>query len=137
MYHVFLPAMTLAFIKSAFVSRLTRTSLLEVLGKDFVRTARAKGARETGVIYRHGLRNALLPVTTGLGLSLLSTLSGRSRSSSSSTGPGIGSMLISAIDERDYPVIQAGIVVFAIFVVIVNLVMDLAYIFVDPADPRE
>ena len=76
MYHVFLPALTLAFVKTAFIGRLTRTSLLEVLGKDYVRTARAKGAKESRVIYRHGLRNALLPLTTGLGLSLLATLSG-------------------------------------------------------------
>ncbi|MFO0004025.1 MAG: ABC transporter permease subunit, partial [bacterium] len=76
LYHVFLPALTLAALKTAFIARLTRTALLEVLGRDFIRTARAKGAPERRVIYRHALRNALLPVTTGLGLSLLATLSG-------------------------------------------------------------
>ena len=79
MHHIFLPALTLALVKAAFIGRLTRTSLLEVLGKDYIRTARAKGAREPRVIYRHGLRNALLPLTTGLGLSLLATLSGLGR----------------------------------------------------------
>lgn len=132
LYHVFLPALTLAVVKSAFLSRLTRTSLLEVLGKDYVRTARAKGARERRVIYRHGLRNALLPLTTGLGLSTLATLSGSVAIELVFNRPGVGKMLINAIAERDYAVIQGGVVVFAIFVVLVNLVMDLVYIIVDP-----
>ena len=132
LYHVFLPALTLAVVKSAFLSRLTRTSLLEVLGKDYVRTARAKGARERRVIYRHGLRNALLPLTTGLGLSTLATLSGSVAIELVFNRPGVGKMLINAIAERDYAVIQGGVVVFAIFVVLVNLVMDLVYIVVDP-----
>jgi peptide/nickel transport system permease protein len=132
MYHVFLPALTLAMVKSAFIGRLTRTSLLEVLGKDYIRTARAKGARENRVIYRHGLRNALLPITTGLGLSLLATLSGSVAIELVFNRPGIGEVLISAIAKRDYPVIQGGIVVFAFFVVAINLLIDLAYIVVDP-----
>jgi peptide/nickel transport system permease protein len=132
LYHVFLPALTLAFVKTAFVGRLTRTSLLEVLGKDYIRTARAKGARENRVIYRHGLRNALLPLTTGMGLSLLATLSGSVAIELVFNRPGIGKLLIGAIAERDYPVIQGGIVVFAMFVVLSNLLMDLLYIAVDP-----
>ncbi|KFC64990.1 putative peptide transporter permease subunit: membrane component of ABC superfamily protein [Bosea sp. LC85] len=132
MYHVFLPAVTLAMVKTAFLGRLTRTSLLEVLGKDYIRTARAKGARENRVIYRHGLRNALLPITTGLGLSLLATLSGSVAIELVFNRPGIGEVLISAIAKRDYPVIQAGVVVFAFFVVLINLLVDLAYIVVDP-----
>jgi peptide/nickel transport system permease protein len=132
MYHVFLPALTLAMVKSAFIGRLTRTSLLEVLGKDYVRTARAKGARENRVIYRHGLRNALLPITTGLGLSLLATLSGSVAIELVFNRPGVGEVLISAIAKRDYPVIQAGVVVFAFFVVVINLFVDLAYSVVDP-----
>lgn len=132
MYHVFLPALTLAFVKAAFIGRLTRTSLLEVLSKDYVRTARAKGARESRVIYRHGLRNALLPLTTGLGLSTLSTLSGSIAIEMVFNRPGIGQLLMSAIAERDYAIIQGGIVVFALFVVFINLLMDLLYIIVDP-----
>lgn len=132
LYHVFLPALTLAFVKTAFVGRLTRTSLLEVLGKDFIRTARAKGARPNRVIYGHGLRNALLPLTTGLGLSLLATLSGSVAIELIFNRPGIGKLLISAIAERDYPVIQGGVVVFAMFVVLINLLMDLLYIIIDP-----
>jgi peptide/nickel transport system permease protein len=132
LYHVFLPALTLAVVKSAFLSRLTRTSLLEVLGKDYIRTARAKGARENRGIYRHGLRNARLPLTTGRGLSILATLSGSVAVELVFNRPGIGKMLINAIAERDYAVIQAGVVVFALFVVLVNLAMDLVYIVVDP-----
>lgn len=131
-YHVFLPALTLAFVKAAFLGRLTRTSLLEVFGKDYIRTARAKGAKENRVIYRHGLRNAMLPITTGLGLSLLSTLSGSVAIELVFNRPGIGRLLISAIAERDYAVIQGGVLVFAMFVVLINLLMDLVYVIVDP-----
>jgi ABC-type dipeptide/oligopeptide/nickel transport system permease component len=132
LHHVFLPALTLAIVKAAFIGRLTRTSLLEVLGKDYIRTARAKGARQTRVIYRHGLRNALLPLTTGVGLSALTTLSGSVAIELVFNRPGIGKLLINAIAERDYAVIQGGVIVFAMFVVLINLVMDLTYILVDP-----
>lgn len=132
MHHVFLPALTLAMVKTAFLARLTRTSLLEVLGKDYVRTARAKGARESRVIYRHALRNALLPITSGLGLSLLATLSGSVAIELVFNRPGIGEVLISAIAKRDYPLVQGGVVVFAFFVVFINLLVDLTYAIVDP-----
>ncbi|WP_343715687.1 ABC transporter permease [Inquilinus sp.] len=132
LHHIVLPALTLAFVKAAFLGRLTRTSLLEVFGKDYVRTARAKGASERRVIYRHGLRNALLPLSTGMGLSLLATLSGSVAIELVFNRPGIGKLLIGAITERDYAVIQGGVIVFALFVVLVNLVMDLLYIVVDP-----
>jgi ABC-type dipeptide/oligopeptide/nickel transport system permease component len=132
MWHLFLPALALGLIKAAFVSRLTRSSLLEVARKDYVRTARAKGAGERRVVYRHALRNALLPVITGLGLSILSTLSGSVAIELIFGRPGLGSMLVGAIETRDYPVIQAGIVVFSLFVVLVNLAMDIIYTLVDP-----
>ncbi len=132
MHHVFLPALALAFIKAAFLGRLTRAALLEVLGKDYVRTARAKGASERRTIYRHGLRNALLPLTTGLGLTTLAALSGSVAVEMVFNRPGIGKLLISAIAERDYAVIQAGVTVFALFVVAINVLMDLVYAIVDP-----
>jgi peptide/nickel transport system permease protein len=132
MYHIALPALTLAVVKSAFLGRLTRTAVLEVLGKDFVRTARAKGAPERRVVYRHALRNALLPVVTALGLSLLATLSGSIAIELVFNRPGIGEMLIGAIAQRDYPVVQGGIIVFALFVVLINLLVDIAYVLVDP-----
>ena len=132
MHHILLPALTLALLKSAFLGRLTRTSLLEVMGRDYIRTARAKGAREGRVIYRHGLRNAMLPLSTGIGLSILATLSGSVAVELVFNRPGIGRLLITAIHERDYPVIQAGVVIFAFLVVLVNLLMDIVYVIVDP-----
>ncbi|WP_342361787.1 ABC transporter permease [Terrarubrum flagellatum] len=132
LHHVFLPALTLATLKTAFMGRLTRTSLLEVMGKDYIRTARAKGAREPRVTYVHGMRNAMLPLVTGLGLSILATLSGSVAIELVFNRPGIGALLIRAIAERDYTMIQGGVVVFAMFVVLVNLVMDFAYLVVDP-----
>jgi peptide/nickel transport system permease protein len=132
MHHIVLPALTLALVTAAFIGRLSRTALLETLGKDYVRTARAKGAREPRVIYRHGLRNALLPLSTGMGLSLLATLSGSVAVELVFNRPGLGRMLIQAINERDYGVIQGGVVVFALLVLLINLVMDLLYIVIDP-----
>jgi ABC-type dipeptide/oligopeptide/nickel transport system permease component len=132
LWHLVLPAVTLGMIMAAFVSRLTRSTLLEVLGRDYVRTARAKGAREPRVIFRHALRNALLPVATGLSLSILSTLSGSVAIEIIFGRPGLGSMLINGIETRDYPVIQADLIVFSLFVVLVNLVMDLLNVVIDP-----
>jgi peptide/nickel transport system permease protein len=130
--HLVLPALTLGVIKAAFMSRLTRGALLETLRRDYVRTARAKGAREPRVVYRHALRNALLPVSNGLALSILSTLSGAVAIELIFNRPGIGSMLVEAVDTRDYPVVQAGLVVFSLFVVGVNLLTDLLNIVIDP-----
>lgn len=132
LYHLALPAMTLGLVKAAFISRLTRSALLEVLGRDYIRTARAKGARERWVIYRHALRNALLPIATGLSISILSTLSGSVAIELIFGRPGLGSLLIDAIQTRDYPVVQAALVVFALLVVAVNLAMDLLYVWIDP-----
>ena len=132
LWHLILPAITLGLIMAAFVSRLTRSTLLEVLGRDYIRTARAKGAREPRVVFRHALRNALLPVATGLSLSILSTLSGSVAIEVIFGRPGLGSMLINGIETRDYPVIQADLIVFSLFVVLVNLAMDLLNVFIDP-----
>jgi ABC-type dipeptide/oligopeptide/nickel transport system permease component len=132
LWHLVLPSLTLGMIMAAFISRLTRSTLLDVLGRDYVRTARAKGAREFRVIFRHALRNALLPVATGLSLSILSTLSGSVAIEVIFGRPGLGSMLINGIETRDYPIIQADLIVFSLFVVLVNLVMDLLNVLIDP-----
>ncbi len=132
LYHLVLPAVTLGVVKAAFISRLTRSALLDVLGRDYVRTAWAKGAQAGRVIYRHALRNALLPVATGLSVSILSTLSGSVAIELIFGRPGLGSLLIGAIETRDYPVIQADLVVFAVLVVAVNLAMDLLAVAIDP-----
>ena len=130
--HLVLPALTLGVIKAAFMSRLARGALLETLRRDCVRTARAKGGREPRVLYRHALPNALLPITNGLALSILSTLSGAVAIELIFNRPGVGSMLVEAVNTRDDPVVQAGLVVFALCVVGVNLLTDLLNIAIDP-----
>ncbi len=131
-YHLALPALTLGLVMAAFTCRLTRSSLLEVLRRDYVRTARAKGAPARVVIYKHALRNALIPVVTGFGLYILSMLSGSISIELVFSRPGIGTVLVNGILARDYPVVQAGLVVFALFVVVVNMAMDLLYGLIDP-----
>lgn len=132
MYHLFLPALTLGLIKAAFITRLTRSAMLEVLRRDYVRTARSKGLAERRVLYKHALRNAMLPVVTGLGIYTLATLSGSIAIELVFSRPGVGQLLIGAVASRDYPMIQAGLVVFSLFVVLVNMATDLLYAAIDP-----
>jgi peptide/nickel transport system permease protein len=132
LHHLVLPAITLGVVMAAFVMRLTRSSLLEVLRKDYVRTARGKGVAERWVIFRHALRNALIPVTTGLGIYLLTTLSGTITVELVFSRPGLGTLLIGGVTARDYTLVQAGLVVFAFFVVAVNLLTDLLCAAIDP-----
>jgi peptide/nickel transport system permease protein len=106
--------------------------MLEVLPRDYVRTARSKGLAERRVLYKHALRNALIPVTTGLGIYTLSTLSGSIAIELVFSRPGLGQLLIGAVSSRDYPMIQAGLIVFSLFVVLVNMVTDLLYAAIDP-----
>ena len=109
LHHLVLPAVTLGLVMAAFVMRLTRTSLLEVLRRDYVRTARGKGVAERWVIFKHALRNALIPVTTGLGIYLLTTLSGTITVELVFSRPGLGQLLIGGITARDYTMVQAGL----------------------------
>jgi peptide/nickel transport system permease protein len=132
MEHLVLPAMTLGLVMAAFTSRLTRSALLEVLRRDYIRTARAKGVDEHWVIYKHALRNALIPVITGFGIYILTMLSGSIAIELIFARPGVGSVLINGINSRDYPMVQAGLLVFALFVVLVNIAMDLIYVLIDP-----
>ena len=126
------PALITGYRLSAVGARMTRSSLLEVLRDDFVRTARAKGLREQAVVFRHALRNALLPVITIIGVELLVLFGGLVVVETVFTIPGIGRFLVDAITHRDYPSIQALVFVFAVFVVVVNLLVDIAYAFLDP-----
>jgi peptide/nickel transport system permease protein len=126
------PALITGYRLSAVGARMTRSSLLEVLRDDFVRTARAKGLREQTVIFRHALRNALLPVITIIGVELLVLFGGLVVVETVFTIPGIGRFLVDAILHRDYPSIQALVFVFAVFVVGVNLLVDLTYAILDP-----
>jgi len=130
--HLILPAIAVGTIPLAIIARMTRSSLLEVLGLDYVRTARAKGLKERSVVVRHGMRNALLPVVTVIGLSLGAFLSGAILTETIFNLTGMGSTLFEAISSRDYGVVQGVTIVIAIIYLIVNLVVDVSYAFLDP-----
>ena len=130
--HMILPAVALATIPLAIIARITRSSLLEVMGKDYIRTARAKGAREGSVVRSHALRNALLPVVTIIGLQLGILLGGAVLTETIFNLAGIGRALFDAILGRDYAVVQGFTVVVASVYVIVNLLVDLSYAYLDP-----
>ena len=129
---IILPAVTLGFGLSAILTRMTRTSLLEVLNDDYIRTARAKGLSERTVIIRHALRAALLPIITIVGLQMGSLLAGTVITETIFSWDGIGRLLVESIEKRDYPVTQACVLVIALSYVLVNLVTDIAYKFADP-----
>lgn len=130
--HLALPATSLALVLAAGIARYTRSSMLEVIRQDFVRTARAKGLSEPAVIFKHALRNALIPVITLLGLYLPFLFSGTVFIESVFAWPGMGKLVVDSILERDYPVIMGGTLIFAMMVVVGNLVADVLYAVVDP-----
>ena len=129
---IILPALTLGFGLSAILTRMTRTSLLEVLNDDYIRTARAKGLSEPTVILRHALRAALLPIITIVGLQMGSLLAGTVITETIFSWDGIGRLLVESIEKRDYPVTQACVLVVALSYVVVNLVTDILYRVADP-----
>lgn len=126
------PALTTGYRLSAIGARMTRSSLLEVLRDDYVRTARAKGLRERTIVLKHALRNSLLPVITIIGVELLVLFGGLVVVETVFTIPGIGRFLVDAITHRDYPSIQAVVFIFAVFVTVVNLLVDILYAVLDP-----
>jgi ABC-type dipeptide/oligopeptide/nickel transport system permease component len=130
--HIILPAVALGTIPMAIIARMTRSSMLDVLGLDYIRTARAKGAPEAIVVGRHAFRNALLPVVTVVGLSLGALLSGAVLTETIFLLPGIGRTLFEAITARDYIVVQALTLVTAITYVVINLLVDISYAYLDP-----
>jgi peptide/nickel transport system permease protein len=130
--HLLLPALALGTIPLALIARMTRSSLLEVLGLDYIRTARAKGLTNRTVVMRHGLRNAILPVVTVIGLSLGALLSGAVLTETVFGLTGIGRTITDAILGRDYPVIQALTLVTAMIYLVINLLVDISYAFLDP-----
>jgi len=129
---IILPALTLGFGLSAILTRMTRTSLLEVLNEDFIRTARAKGLTERQVILRHALRAALLPIITIVGLQMGSLLAGTVITETIFSWDGIGRLLVESIEKRDYPVTQACVLLVALSYVVVNVLTDLLYRLADP-----
>jgi peptide/nickel transport system permease protein len=129
---IILPALTLGFGLSAILTRMTRTSLLEVLNEDFIRTARAKGLTERQVILRHALRAALLPIITIVGLQMGSLLAGTVITETIFSWDGIGRLLVESIEKRDYPVTQACVLLVALSYVVVNVLTDMLYRLADP-----
>ena len=130
--HLLLPALTLGASMAAIVARMTRSSVLEVLREDYVMTARAKGLSEARIILKHVLRNAMLPVLTVVGLQFGALLAGSIITETIFSWPGLGTLMVKAIQTRDYPVVQGCVLVIALSYVLVNLLTDLLYGVIDP-----
>jgi peptide/nickel transport system permease protein len=130
--HLVLPALALGTIPTAIIARMTRSSMLEVLGQDYIRTAHAKGLRERVVVLRHALKNALLPVITVVGLQVGTLLSGAILTETIFSWPGLGSWIYDAIFARDYPIVQGATLFIALIFVAVNLLVDVLYAVADP-----
>jgi peptide/nickel transport system permease protein len=130
--NLILPSITLGTAMAAMLSRMIRSSLIDVLGEDFIQNARAKGLKERRVIIKHGLRNAMIPVITIIGLQIGVLLSGAIITESIFDWPGMGSLLLEGINNRNYPLVQGCILVISSIYVIVNLITDIAYAWVDP-----
>ena len=127
-----LPSLALALQSMALITRMTRSSMLEIIRQDYIRTARSKGQREKLVILRHALANALIPVVTVIGLQFGNLLGGALLTESIFSILGIGRLMVDAIKMRDYPVVQGGVLFIAIAFSVVNLLVDLTYAWVDP-----
>jgi peptide/nickel transport system permease protein len=127
-----LPSCTLAVIYVALIARITRTSVLEVLNAEYVRTARAKGLTEAAVLMRHVLRNASVPIATVIGLGVALLIGGVVVTESVYSIPGLGRLVVDAVLARDYPTIQAVVLVFSVVYVVINLLVDLTYTILDP-----
>jgi ABC-type dipeptide/oligopeptide/nickel transport system permease component len=130
--HLILPAITLGANSTAIIARMTRSSMLEVIRVDYIRTARAKGLTEKMVIWRHALKNALIPVVTVIGLQTGTLLGGAVLTEIVFAWPGIGRLLVEAILSRDYPVVQGLVLLVAIIFIFINLIVDLLYSYLDP-----
>jgi peptide/nickel transport system permease protein len=131
-WHLVLPALVLSTVVMPILARLTRASMLEVMGQDYVRTADAKGLKHRVVITRHALKNALLPIITVLGLQLGGLLGGALLTETIFSWPGMGSWTYRAILSRDYPIVQGAVLVSALIYVVVNLLVDISYAYLDP-----
>jgi ABC-type dipeptide/oligopeptide/nickel transport system permease component len=130
--HVILPSVTLASFVVAFIARMTRSTMIEVLSQDYTTTARSKGLKERVVIIKHALKNALIPIITVVGLQFGLLLGGAVLTETVFAWPGIGRLIVDSILARDYPMIQGTILIFGLLYILVNLVVDLIYAYVDP-----
>lgn len=132
LHHLALPATTLGLASTDYIARLTRSAMLEVIRQDYIRTARAKGVVERLVIARHALRNALIPVLSLIGLTFGWALGSSILIEAVFSRPGLDLLLIKAIGTRDYPVVQAGVALLAVSFVLINLLIDLLFVWIDP-----
>lgn len=132
LWHMILPSVTLAFYTLAIISRMTRSSMLDTLNQDYIRTARAKGISEGRVIRKHALRNALMPIVTVIGLQFGSLLGGAVLTETVYGWPGIGKYLVECAQKSDFPVVQASVLLIAVIFVFLNLIVDVIYAFLDP-----
>ncbi|MBE0600126.1 MAG: ABC transporter permease [Burkholderiaceae bacterium] len=132
LHHLMLPAITLGIVSSALIMRFTRASMLDVLGDDFIRTARAKGLIERKVVLKHALKNALIPILTVIGLTTAVLISGAVVTETVFGLPGVGNLVVSAVLRRDYPMIQGTLLVIAGLYVLINFAIDMLYLLVDP-----
>ncbi|HMQ93567.1 MAG TPA: ABC transporter permease subunit [Amaricoccus sp.] len=132
LHHLILPSIVLATVPLAVIARQTRSAMLEVLGEDYVRTARAKGMSPGRVIGVHALRNAMIPVITVIGLSVGTLLAGAILTETIFSWPGIGKWMVDSISRRDYPVVQGGLLLIAVVVMVVNLIVDTTYGLINP-----
>lgn len=130
--HLVLPAITLGLSSAAIIARMTRSSMLEVLRQDYVRTARAKGLAERVIVLKHSFRNALIPIITVTGLQFGTLLGGAVLTESVFAWPGIGRLMVESIIARDYPVVQIAVLVVALAFIVINLFVDILYAYVDP-----
>jgi peptide/nickel transport system permease protein len=130
--HLIMPVLTLSVFTVASIARLTRSSMLDVMGLDYIRTARAKGLREVMIISRHALKNAALPIVTVIGLQFGALLGGAVVTETIFSWPGMGRLVIQGIESRDYPVVQAAVLVAAMWFIIVNTLVDVLYLYLDP-----
>jgi peptide/nickel transport system permease protein len=135
--HLTLPAISLAVLQMGLLARITRSSMLEVLGQDYIRTARAVGASERRIVFRHAMRNVLVPVLTVAGIAVSLMLAGTVVIETVYSVPGIGRLVVAGIARRDYPVIQATLLLIAVICLLVNLLVDLLYAVIDPRVRRE
>ena len=132
LHHLVLPSIVLGTIPLAVIARMTRSAMLEVLGEDYVRTARAKGLPVWRVIGLHALRNALIPVVTIIGLQIGALMAGAVLTETIFSWPGVGKWLIESIGRRDYPALQGGVMLISSIVIAVNLIVDLTYGLINP-----
>lgn len=132
LHHLVLPALSLGLIMTAYITRMTRSAMLQVLNEDYMRTARAKGLRERIVLLRHGLRTALIPIVSVIGVYSIVLIGSSVMTEVVFSRPGLGKLMVGAMKQRDYTTLQSIMVIYASFVVIINLVTDLAYGWLDP-----